>query len=284
MSSNKINKIPISRISELSHNGIVFRHISKDEQVVTIDHVHQDNYYVFIFLDEGKYKACIDFDEYQLNGTSIAFISPGQVHFNIGYENVTGWFLAVDALLINDAFREVFEKVSIMENVIVPNKETVQDLKSCLSILYKKIQNQKCILEQNLVYALISSYIGLIAGIYRNNISNSLNKRPVIITHQFKKVLFDSYKTVKSPSQYASKLNLSLSYLNEVVKETTGFSVSRWIQNEIILQAKRLLFYTNLSIKKIALELGYDDYAYFTRLFTRITGISPTQFRANYRK
>lgn len=278
------NKIPVSRISEQSSNGIAFRRILKDEQVVTIDHVHQDNYYMFIFLEKGKYKACIDFNEYQLDETSITIITPGQVHFNIEYENVTGWFLAVDTLLINDAFKEVFEKVSIANSVIVPDKDTVQDIKSCLLILNRKIQNQKDFLEQTLLYALISSYIGLIAGIYNNTVFNSFNKRPTIITHQFKRILANNYKIIKSPAQYASKLNLSLSYLNEVVKGTTGFSVSQWIQNEVILQAKRLLFYTNLSIKEIASKLGYDDYAYFTRLFTRIVEIPPTQFRANYRK
>ena len=51
------------------------------------------------------------------------------------------------------------------------------------------------------------------------------------------------YKTVKSAGEYASALHLSLSYLNEAVKEATGFTVSYWIQHEILLEAKRLLYY-----------------------------------------
>jgi AraC-like DNA-binding protein len=39
-----------------------------------------------------------------------------------------------------------------------------------------------------------------------------------------------------------------------------------------------------MSIKEIAFELGYDDPAYFTRLFTKLSGMSPTLFRANYRE
>jgi AraC-like DNA-binding protein len=89
---------------------------------------------------------------------------------------------------------------------------------------------------------------------------------------------------LKRPSEYASELNLSPAYLNEAVKKMTELSVSDCIRNEIVLQAKRLLFYTHQSVKEIACSLGYDDYSYFTRLFTKSAGVSPTQFRKNYRK
>lgn len=49
-------------------------------------------------------------------------------------------------------------------------------------------------------------------------------------------------------------------------------------------KTEHLLFHTELTIKEIATELGYEDPAYFTRLFTKATGTSPTQFKANYRK
>ena len=71
-------------------------------------------------------------------------------------------------------------------------------------------------------------------------------------------------------------------YLNEVVKSVTGVSVSRYIQNELILQAKRMLAYTSLTIREISNHLGIDDYTYFTRLFTKAVGVSPTCYRKKY--
>ena len=84
---------------------------------------------------------------------------------------------------------------------------------------------------------------------------------------------------MKSPSEYADKLNLSTAYLNECVKNTTGYSVSYHIQQRVILEAKRLLYYSDKSVKEIAAELGYDDYPYFSRLFTKIAGITALAFR-----
>lgn len=89
---------------------------------------------------------------------------------------------------------------------------------------------------------------------------------------------------MKLPSQYAAELNISPVYLYEVIKLTTGQSVGDYIRNEIVIQAKRLLFYTNMSVKEIALDLGYEDWAYFTRMFTKTSQCSPTQFRKKYLK
>ena len=53
------------------------------------------------------------------------------------------------------------------------------------------------------------------------------------------------------------------------------------IKNRIILEAKRLLYHSDKSVKEIATELGYEDYAYFSRLFAKTTGITALAFRNN---
>ena len=73
----------------------------------------------------------------------------------------------------------------------------------------------------------------------------------------------------------------SVPYLNEVIKEQTGYPVSYWIQQEILQEAKRLLYYTPMNSKEIAFSLGYDDYAYFPRFFKKNVGVTPLGFRNN---
>ncbi len=68
---------------------------------------------------------------------------------------------------------------------------------------------------------------------------------------------------MKSPSQYAAALNISPAWLNEVVKETTGFPVSHWIHQEIILEIKRMLYYTGNTVKEIAHLLGMRPYLFY---------------------
>ncbi|HEY1053960.1 MAG TPA: helix-turn-helix domain-containing protein, partial [Emticicia sp.] len=88
-----------------------------------------------------------------------------------------------------------------------------------------------------------------------------------------------NYSQLKRPADYAQQLNISTPYLNECIKETTGHSVSYHIQQRIILEAKRLLYHSDKSVKEIAADLGFDDYPYFSRLFTKATGMSALAFR-----
>ena len=100
-----------------------------------------------------------------------------------------------------------------------------------------------------------------------------------IVTKSFREALERNYGTAKSPAVYAQKLNISTPYLNECVKNATGYSVSHHIQQRVILEAKRLLFHSDKSVKEIAAELGYDDYPYFSRLFSKVTGMTALAFR-----
>jgi AraC-like DNA-binding protein len=244
----------------------------------------RDFIHLFIFLEEGQGKFLIDFEEYEMTGSTVHCILPGQVHFSIDNMSVCGWMLMTDSLLVTDECKAVFEKSSFMKSKIALTDDEITDLTQCISILNRRLNGKKQPVEQNVVHSLLSSYIGMIAEIYQKGFSALINNRPATITSQFKSLLSANYLSLKRPSEYADNLNLSLSYLNEAVKKTTGLSVSKCIQNEIALQAKRLLFYTNQSIKEIACSLGYDDYSYFTRLFTKSAGVSPTQFRTNYRE
>jgi len=100
-----------------------------------------------------------------------------------------------------------------------------------------------------------------------------------MVTKTFRKLLERHYTTAKRPADYARLLNISVPYLNECVKNATGFAVSHHIQQRVVLEAKRLLYHSDYSVKEIAATLGYDDYPYFSRLFNKQTGTTALAFR-----
>jgi AraC family transcriptional activator of pobA len=153
-----------------------------------------------------------------------------------------------------------------------------------LSYMYNQAEESSSLDEIN--RSLTDACIGVIVKEFKKSITaeNLSLSRKVMITKQFRSLLLQSFRVMKSPSLYAESLNISPSYLNEVVKKTTGFSASYWINQEIVLEAKRVLFHTDCSVKEVAEQLGYEDYSYFTRVFTKIAGMSPIAFRQKYRK
>ncbi|MEO6686333.1 MAG: AraC family transcriptional regulator, partial [Dyadobacter sp.] len=85
--------------------------------------------------------------------------------------------------------------------------------------------------------------------------------------------------TLKSVSQYAQLLNLSVYQLNTITKASVGKTAMDLINEQIILEAKRYLLATPSQIKDIAWHLGYEDTSYFIRFFKNHTGYSPDAFR-----
>jgi AraC-like DNA-binding protein len=147
------------------------------------------------------------------------------------------------------------------------------------------IHNADSAFYMDILRSLLNSFIGKTAcGYVSMNENAQKHTRPIQIAHSFKQLLATNYKTEKRPLMYASMLNISESYLNEALKKVTGFSVSYWITHEIMLEARRLLYYSELNAKQIAHQLGYDDHTYFSRLFKNTTGNTPLGFRSTYRK
>lgn len=82
-----------------------------------------------------------------------------------------------------------------------------------------------------------------------------------------------------SVSDYASALAVSAAHLSRLTRNATGRPASGLIEDRLIREARRNLVFTNLPVSRIAYALGFEDPAYFTRVFTRATGASPRAFR-----
>jgi AraC-like DNA-binding protein len=95
----------------------------------------------------------------------------------------------------------------------------------------------------------------------------------------FKDLLEKHFIDWKKVGDYATELNLSSDYLNNVVKATIGKTAKELIQQRTVLEAKRLGLHTNLSTKEIAYQIGFDDPSHFSKFFKNVEGASFTDFR-----
>ena len=93
--------------------------------------------------------------------------------------------------------------------------------------------------------------------------------------------LFNTGNPIKTGSEYASDIPISLGHLNRLVRDETGRSVGKWIDIARTGRAKRLLRETGMPIIDIASAIGLEDQSYFSRLFKRICGMTPSEFRNN---
>lgn len=282
-----MSKFPQHRATQVSDFGIHIRHVTPLQAKEAVKYAHQDDYYIFGLIENGTCHICIDFKDYYLSQGETIFIQPGQVHYFVEALDLEAFILIADNSMISNTNKRIFDEYSLTATPISLNDSQQKELKQMAAILSYRMNsmaNEHNEQSRNIIRNLSTAFIGVIAEtIYNiNPLQARISKRHLEILLKFRELLAINISNDRRPYYYASLLNISSVYLNEIVKSATGMSVSRYIQNEIILQAKRLLIHSNDSIQEIADRLGINDYAYFSKLFTKSTGISPSSFRKEY--
>ena len=99
------------------------------------------------------------------------------------------------------------------------------------------------------------------------------------VVSRFMEMLFDRQQVIDTVSGYASRLDISPSYLNKLVRTQTRHSAMDWVEIARVNWAKNLLRDGKLSIAEVSKAIGVDDASYFTRFFRKVTGYTPSEFR-----
>lgn len=283
-----MNHIPIHRLYDRASIGLEIHHanhkfLKSDQETLQ---AHRDDHYIFFIIEEGEAGMMIDFAEIHFRELMVYYVLPGQVHHRLSYASGKGWFIAVDALLVPAEYRSIFENNLFLQQPRIPESFAYRQCLTAVRLLYAHYRgNPDDALYLSLLHSLLNSFLGLIAREYAQPESNGLpGSRPTQIARQFKQLLAGNVLTLKQPAAYADMLHITESYLNEVLKKVTGFSVTYWVLNAVMLEAKRLLYYTELNVKEVAYSLGYEDHTYFSRLFKKTVQLTPLEFRGIYRK
>ncbi|MDR0667021.1 MAG: helix-turn-helix domain-containing protein [Prevotellaceae bacterium] len=131
---------------------------------------------------------------------------------------------------------------------------------------------------RGLLYAMLLYIVSIYKGSEQIEYSGTQTRQEEI-TAKFLTLLNEYYKFHRAVSFYSDKLCVSSKYLSQVVKDTTGRPVHIWIIEQIILESKRLLRTTSMSVYQIAEELHFPNASFFGQYFKKHTGVTPYKFR-----
>ena len=114
----------------------------------------------------------------------------------------------------------------------------------------------------------------------KDKITEKRQTRPFDIVEGIKAYLKSNFNKPISFSDIASQFNFSPAYLTKIFKEHAGTSPVKYLQKYRIDVARKLLWSSNLSVKEVALKVGFEDQFHFSKNFKNIVGVSPQQFRS----
>ena len=269
----KPTEIPFSMMRDISDSGMFVKLFGAHVNVPMKDYAHRDDYFILALMTAGKASVNVDFAKKELRAGEILILSPWQVHSKPSGDG-GGWMLAFSPEGLRDAEARTLEEYSISPCSLALPENAVKDFDALCSMLERNGGDRR------LATALVSAVVRLVLLSLECS-AGCASGRCREITLRLKRLLDRHMTEEKRPSEYASMLNISEVYLNEALKGATGLSAGDYIRRRVMVQAMRQMSYTASSSKEIAFSLGYMDYAYFSRLFKKVTGKSPMEYRKN---
>lgn len=161
-----------------------------------------------------------------------------------------------------------------------------QSLRSFISMVEQELKGSETDFSSEIIGGLIAATIYKVGDILTHyltehpEVDSPIHNRAEEYFKQFTELLGEHYKHERSVGFYARQLCITPKYLTTLIKRISGKSVSEWIDNYVILEAKTLLKYSNMSVQEIAYYLNFPNQSFFGSYFKRNAGMSPSQYKA----
>jgi AraC-like DNA-binding protein len=248
---------------------------------------HRHDLYEVFWISKGNGVCTVDLQRYEIEPPMLVFVAPGQVHS----WNLTGPFAGYVLLFTNDFFatRSIEATANPLETALFavprsgPPIRVLDEHSQVFSQLFEKLEAEfrSSLPDQDMA---LHAYLRLLMIEAKRILEGQLggghkDESAGLLTKRFLQLVERNFLTPGAVVDYAEVLGVTTNHLIETTKHTMGKPAGRIIRERVVLEAKRLLRYSERPVSDIAYDLGFEDHSYFSRFFRKNTGMCPTEFR-----
>lgn len=249
-----------------------------------VDEIHKHTFYEILWTENGKSRQTIDYNQYEVLPNSLFFISRNQVHQFEEWKPLTGGTILFtgDFFLFNHNNKNKLFELTFLDNFysnpcIQFSKRDFAEIKHTIDLLYKEqTRTEKSPTITQLLLHILLEQVQRSIDSRKERVAS---KKYIVLYKEFTSLLDEHFEENQSARFYAGQLNITQHHLNLVTKSVTGKTASEVIRGRSILEAKRLLTFSDKSIAEISTYLNYFDSSYFAKIFKAETGKSPIDFK-----
>ncbi|MBM3436107.1 MAG: helix-turn-helix domain-containing protein, partial [Bacteroidetes bacterium] len=289
--ADEIKKLKFKQNADLQIEVIPLQTLTNTKKELLIK-PHRTNFYHIFLFEKCQPKHWVDFEPIKIEPYTLLFINKDRVHQFDQLLNYEGNLLVFteDFFCTNETDTK-FLRSSILFNDLA-DKPTIKlnkpDFEKYINIcesiaeeLNLPTDSAKPILLKNFLY----NFLLFAEREKRKQGFTELKKGADLdYTLLFRDLLEQNFMKLKSVSDYTQLIFISEKRLGQATTKVLGKSPKEIINDRILLETKRLLVHTNLTIKEIGQNLGFEDPAYFVRYFKKNTETTPVEFRKSYLK
>ncbi len=252
----------------------------------------QPHYHEFfqIFLLQGRARVMLDFVEFEVTGTTLVFLSPGQIHTARPAPGLRGTTVSFTqaffdhgapppSLLVDFPF--VFAAETRPWLTVPP--EHAREMEAAFADLQHEFDAAQAGAAE-VLRALLRIVLVRTSRLYAAAHPPRQVSRAAQLVRQFRLAVERHFRTRQAVTGYARELGVTTNHLHDVVREETGQAAGDLIRDRRLLDAKRLLLHSDLTAAEIGYQLGFTDPSYFSRFFKRLARRTPAEFREEIRE
>ncbi|MFI3277860.1 MAG: helix-turn-helix domain-containing protein [Rikenellaceae bacterium] len=238
-------------------------------------------------LMTGEATILIDYKEYNIKaGDSFVFSANSVIETLSCSADATAFLTSFSKAFIEDIQIDLSTSLPLYmrfgRNPIMHLKQKdIEEIRQFFQLIRTVINSDKERYRSQIIKTVFSAIFYLLSEINQRGGDDSEGKRGrcEVIFDEFVSLLQQYSKSERNVKFYAGKLNISAKYLSAVVKDASGKTAAKWIDESVILEAKNLLMYSGLSIQEIAHALNFSTQSFFGKYFKQHTGTSPSRYK-----
>ncbi len=256
-----------------------------------LDKPHRVNFYTILFITKGKGNHFIDFQSHPYVEKTILFTSKGQIQaFEIRPETDGFLILFTEAFLSKNMIHSDILSFSRLYNyhiyspAVQPADARGNEFYAIVNEIYNEYVFSDPFAKEEILQLLLKLFLLKAERIKRTLMPKEKNSEWLMKFGQFKKLVETHCFETRNAKDYAGMMYMSYNHLNDISKSITGNTAKAFIDNFIILEIKRHLAVSDISVKELAYEIGFDEPTNFVKYFKKHMGLSPFQFKKMIKK
>jgi AraC-type DNA-binding domain-containing proteins len=277
------------KISDITDRFAIKNFVLRDKALISpnqsLDESFIFNGFNFAVCLKGESTLQINYRDFPLKKGQILTYMPNQI-FKVKDRSddflMENLFLSADYVLqlpLSKDF-DLLKRISIapLQNI---SSEALHNMLEFHSLIAKHHRREDNPYKEQQTKALIFALLMEISHIYSSaaiEISPAVSRQE-LLTDEFFKIMLENYKKERSVAYYADKLCLTPKYLSMTVKKVTGHPISDWINEAVVVEAKRMLKTTDLTALQISEELNFPNPSFFGKFFKQYVGMTPLQYK-----
>ncbi|WP_394749205.1 AraC family transcriptional regulator [Spongiimicrobium salis] len=250
---------------------------------------HQLKFYMLVFYTQGETEQLIDFVWHKVKKNTLLYLSKGQINAFRFDPGVKGYII----LFTERYFKEQLNKLpkNVIVRLFTPHLFTpliqvplASNVTSYFQFFHEEFYKKGGTFnKKNIIDALFTILFSKLEQLKQYQTQEIKESQLLQLFLKFQSLLKTDFTKSRNALFYAKEMHISYKHLNHICKESIGVTAKHYIDEFVILEAKRILVNSSMKSTEVSFFLGFEEPTNFVKYFKKFTGLTPNSFKKMYK-